>query len=222
MTDPWQAFAAGASPAPWHDLYPAPMPDGRVLELPIRDYGDVGVTGLIANQASFPVVRALSGWMADAARALSPEVVLGLPTLGQVFAPQVAEMLGHTNWVPAGYTRKRWYEDALSVPISSSTGPGERRLWLDPRVAHRLRGRRVLLVDDVISTGSSAVAGLALLALLGIRPVALSVAMVQGDRWMGAWPEDVPVTAAFATPLLDRSIDGWLSRPGSCPLIVTP
>ena len=40
-------------------------------------------------------------------------------------------------------------------------------LALDPRVLHRLAGRRVLLVDDVISTGSSALAGLACCLLGG-------------------------------------------------------
>ena len=43
--------------------------------------------------------------------------------------------------------------------------------------------RRVLLVDDVISTGSSAMAGLALLAAAGVRPVGLCVAMIQTRRW---------------------------------------
>lgn len=204
----WQAFSEAAPPPPWTDRYPARMPDGRVLELPIRDYGDIGVAGLIANQASFAVVRALVGWMAEAVRGLGADMVVGLPTLGQVFAPGVAEALGHSHWVAAGYTRKRWYDEALSVPIASSTGPEMRRLWLDPRVLDRLAGRRVLLVDDVISTGDSARAGLALLEKVGVRPVALAVAMAQGGRWK---PFPVEVGAAFSTPLLQRSEGGWQS-----------
>jgi len=206
----WQGFTEQAAPPPWGDRYPAMMPDGRVLELPIRDYGDIGVAGLIANQASFSVVRALVGWMAEAVADLGAEMVVGLPTLGQVFAPPLAEALGHPNWVAAGYTRKRWYDARLSVPIASSTGPEARRLWLDPRVLERLAGRRVLLVDDVISTGASARAGVALLALAGVRPVALAVAMVQGDRWARPWPGDIPVRAAFGTPILRREGVGWV------------
>ena len=205
----WQNFATSAEPAPWTDTYPAVLPDGRVLRLPIRDYGEIGVAGLIANQASFPVVRALVGCMAAAVADLRAEVVMGLPTLGQVFAPPLAEALGHSNWVAAGYTRKRWYEERLSVPIASSTGPDARRLWLDPRLLDRLAARRVLLVDDVISSGTSAAAGLALLALVGVRPVALAVAMAQGDRWAAAWPADVPLRAGFTTPLLRRVPGGW-------------
>lgn len=213
----WQDFEAPEEEAPRAADALAPMPDGTALRLPLRDYGAIAVTGLIANQASFRVVRRLAQWMAAAAAPLAPEVVVGVPTLGQVFAPLVAEALGHANWVAPGYTRKLWYEERLSVPLSSSTGPAQRTLWLDPRVLHRLAGRRVLLVDDVISTGSSARAGLGLLAAAGVAPVGLCVAMAQGDRWRAAWPETVPVVAAFATPLYRRAPEGWVPMPGTQP-----
>ena len=219
----WQSFdAPGGAEGPFTDRYPAPMPDGSRLTLPLRDYGEVAVAGFIANQAAIAVAKRIGGWMSDAARDLGAEVVVGMPTLGQVFAPLVAEGLGHTNWVAPGWSRKRWYEEALSVPASSSTAPGERRLWLDPRVKHRLDGRRVLLVDDVISTGSSALAGVALLERAGARPAALLVAMAQGDRWRDAWPADVAVRAAFATPLFARVPGGWMPRPETASLDLCP
>lgn len=216
----WQGFEAAAEDGPRITDMLAPMPDGSALRLPLRDYGEIAVTGLIANQASFAVARRLALWMAEAARPLAPEVVVGLPTLGQVFAPLVAEALGHPNWVAPGYTRKLWYEERLSVPLSSSTGPATRMLWLDPRVLHRLAGRRMLLVDDVISTGTSALAGVALLAAAGVAPVGLCVAMAQGDRWRAAWSVDVPVVAAFATPLHRRTPSGWVAMPETQPVDV--
>jgi len=217
----WQEFDH-PFPGPFRDRYPARMPDGSALVLPLRDYGEIGVAGLIANQASFAVLRRLAAWMAEAAVPLRAEVVVGMPTLGHVFGPLVAEALGHANWVAPGYSRKRWYEEALSVPVASSTAPTPRTLWLDPRIRQRLEGRRVLLVDDVISTGSSALAGLALLERVGIRPVGLLVAMVQGNRWRGEWPAEVPVRAAFATPLFARAEGGWVERAGSAPLELCP
>ena len=219
----WQGFtAATGDDGPFTDCYPAPMPDGSRLLLPLRDYGEIAVAGFIANQAAIAVARRIGGWMAEAARDLSAEIVVGLPTLGQVFAPCVAEALGHANWVAPGWSRKRWYDEALSVPASSSTAPTERRLWLDPRILPRVAGKRALLVDDVISTASSALAGVALLEQAGVRPVGLLLAMAQGDRWRGAWPDDIPVRAAFATPIFTRAPGGWLPRAGSAPLDLCP
>ena len=97
-----------------------------------------------------------------------------------------------------------------------------RRGGLDPRLLPRLQGRRVLLVDDVISTGSSAHAGLALLGKAGVRPVGLCVAMAQGDRWRVEWPRDVPVAAAFATPLFRRVDGGWMPDEATRPAIRLP
>jgi len=205
----WQRFAT-PQPPPWRTALPAALPDGRALDLPIRDFGTFGVGGFIANQASLAVVRTIAGWMAEAARPSGADLLVGLPTLGQVFAPLVAEQLGHANWVAPGWSRKRWYEERLSVPVASITTPVERRLWLDPRLVPRLDGRRVLLVDDVISTGASARAGLELLAAAGCRPVGLLVAMAQGPRWRAHWPAGLPVAAAFTTPLLHPTPDGWV------------
>jgi len=190
------------------------MPDGRTLALPLRDLGDSAVAGLIINQASFAVLDQLAAWLAPAAAALQPDIVVGLPTLGHVVGAALARALGHENWVAPSTTRKRWYDDALSVPLSSITSPAGggnagRRMWLDPRMLSRLEARRVLLVDDVISTGRSAQAGLALLRAAGITPVGLAVAMVQTERWRPGWPPGLPVIGVFSTPLFRRSPAGW-------------
>jgi adenine/guanine phosphoribosyltransferase-like PRPP-binding protein len=211
----WQGFLDHApEQSAWTDRYPAAMPDGRRLMLPLRDLGDVAVAGLIANQASFAVLDQLAAWTAAAAAPLRAEVVMGLPTLGHTVGAAVARALGHENWVAPSTTRKRWYDDALSAPLGSITAPASganaaRRMWLDPRLLNRLHGRRVLLADDVISTGSSAQAGLALLRAAGIAPVGLAVAMVQGKAWQAAWPGAVPVVCAFRTPRFHRVAGGW-------------
>lgn len=225
----WQSFEP-SSPVRevWQTDYVAAMPDGTGLRLPLRDMGDFAVAGLIANQASFAVLDQLAAWLAEAARPLDAEIIVGLPTLGHTVGGATARALGHANWVAPSTTRKRWYDDALSVPLASITSPATganlaRRMWLDPRVLDRLRGRRVALVDDVISTGSSAHAGLSLLRAVGIEPVALLVAMVQADRWAASWDHDIPVIGAFSTPRFERNENGWraveASRlSGHCPL----
>ncbi|MDR3538740.1 MAG: phosphoribosyltransferase [Acetobacteraceae bacterium] len=222
MTEFWQHFEP-FEPAPAPDRFVARMPDGSGLALPLRDLGDIAVAGLISNQASFAVAERIADWMVRVVATVQPDIVAGLPTLGHVFAALVARRLGHPNWVALGTTRKLWYDEALSVPLASITSPGAgRRLWLDPRLVPRLQGRRVLLVDDVISTGASARAGLAVLQAAGTPATALCVAMAQANRWQAGWPPEVPVLAAFATPLFARTPEGWRPVAGSAPVACCP
>lgn len=210
----WQAFDTVPDAPPWTTRYPARLPDGRVLHLPIRVLpgGGQALASLIVNQASFAVEAALAEALAEQLRPDMPEVVAGLPTLGLTLARAVAERLGHGRYVPLGTSRKFWYDDALSAELTSITSPGGgKRLFLDPRMLPLLRERRVALIDDVISTGASMGAGLAVLARAGVTPAVLGAAMLQTDRWRaGLGPGVPPIRAVFETPLLVRGGGGWV------------
>jgi len=172
--------------APTAGGYPARFEDGRILLLPIRPLPDGrhALASLIINQASFAVVEALAAALAHKLAAFGPDIVVGLPTLGLTLAGAVAQKLGHSRYVPLGNSAKFWYQDELSVPISSVTTPDQqKRLFIDPRMLPLLTGRRVALIDDVISSGVSMRAGIALLDACGVKPVALGTAMLQSNRW---------------------------------------
>ncbi|WP_077964307.1 phosphoribosyltransferase [Ensifer adhaerens] len=202
--------------AGYRDFFPATLNDGRQILLPIRPLADGkhALASLIVNQASFAVEDALATELAAKLAAYEPEVVAGLPTLGLTLASAVARKLGHSRYVPLGTSRKFWYVDDLSVPLSSITTPDQKkRLYVDPRMLPLLEGKRVALIDDVISSGTSIVAGLTLMEACGIEPVAIGAAMLQTERWhhpLAAraphWPERV--VGVFQTPLLQRRDDG--------------
>lgn len=203
---------------PFRFGYPVRLPDGRALVLPIRELpdGEGAVASLIINQASFDVVRALAGFMTDAARDLRAEVVVGLPTLGMALAPLLAEGLGHQRFVPFGYSRKFWYDEDLSEPVSSITSPGGgKRIYLDPNQIELLRGRRIVVVDDAVSTGRTIAATARLLRRLSLDMVGIVVAMKQSERWRAGLAEvspDLPnlVKGVFGCPRFRRSDDGWI------------
>ena len=216
--DFWQRIepASAAAPAPWSDRYPAALPDGQALHLPIRPLAgtDHAIASLILNQASFKVESALSDALAEALQPFRPEIICGLPTLGLPLARAAAERLGHPRYAPFGTSKKFWYDEALSVPLSSITSPGGgKRLYLDPRLLPLLAGRRVALVDDVISSGTSICAGLELLRLVGVTPAAIGCAMLQTERWrekLAPYGVEDRVVGVLRTPLLTRAGEGWI------------
>ena len=197
---------------PYRFGYPVTLPCGRILVLPLRQLpdSDRAVASLIANQASNLVVAALADHMATQARALDAEIIVGLPTLGLAFASQVAERLGQPRYVPLGYSRKFWYEDALSEPVSSITSPeAGRRLRLDPNLLPLIEGRRVVLVDDAISTGATAIAAVRLLQTIGVNIAGMVVSMKQTNRWRAA-TGPLPVRAVYGCPLFQLGEGGWV------------
>ena len=182
--------------------------------LPIRPLAQTSnaIASLILNQSSFQVEAALADVLAQRVATHAPDVVVGMPTLGLSLARLVAERLGHRRYVALGTSRKFWYDADLSVPMSSITSPGQaKRLYLDPRMLALLKGARVCLIDDVISSGTSMRAGLDLLAKAGIAPVVIGAAMLQTRRWESLIAAaGVPVVGAFETPLLGHTDAGWM------------
>lgn len=154
--------------------------------LPIRQLADGkhALASLIINQASFEVLDAIASDLATKLAVFQPEIVVGLPTLGLTLASAVAMKLGHSRYVPLGTSRKFWYREDLSVPLSSVTTPDQqKRLYVDPRMLPLLDRRRVVVIDDVISSGASMAAAVQLMATCGVEPVILGAAMLQSDRW---------------------------------------
>jgi len=193
--------------------YPACLPDKRQLRLPIRVLpgdGTLAVASLILNQASFAVEDALADLLAERLTPLAPEVIVAVPTLGLPLANAVARRLGHTRMVALGTSKKFWYDEALSEPMSSITSPlAGKRIYLDPRMLPICEKRRVAVIDDVISTGSSMVAVLRLLQKAGIEPVAVGAAMLQGESWRAPLASCLDrVVGAFSSPLLERTEEG--------------
>ncbi|MCR9138730.1 MAG: phosphoribosyltransferase [Alphaproteobacteria bacterium] len=208
-----------APKAGFGDFFPAQLSDGRQLALPIRKRAESGeaLASLIINQASLSVLETLADDLAGRVRAYRPDVIVALPTLGLALAQETARRLGHTRYVALSTSRKFWYDDELSVPMRSVTSPDQQKhLYLDPRLQPLLQDRSILLVDDVLSTGASIVAGCRLLEKCGVKPDLIGCAMLQTARWQDALRAHDPalverVIGVFASPLLiRRDGGGWM------------
>jgi adenine/guanine phosphoribosyltransferase-like PRPP-binding protein len=186
--------------------------------LPIRPMAadpTQAVASLLVNHASLQVVDTLAAMLGQRLAPHAPEMVIGLPTLGLALAPGVARALGHARYVPMGYSRKFWYDEALSAPVQSITSPTPgKRIYLDPNLRPLIEGRRLALVDDAISTGTTLRAAWDLIESLGGQVVACGVAMLQGRRWVDALGAEraARVVGVFESPLLRAVDEGWVLR----------
>jgi len=213
-TDPIDAWQGRLRP-PFRYRVPIDLGDGQVLALPIRRLQmapDRALASLIANQASQAVVNHLARAMGAVAQRYAAEVVIGLPTLGMVFAPGVAAALGHVRWVPMGYSRKFWYDDALSTTVASITTPGAgKAIYIDPNQLTLIAGRKALIVDDVVSSAQTLQQVWDLLERLGVCVVGAVVAMRQGVVWRDTLaPErQAMLGSVFDSPQLVQRDDGW-------------
>ncbi|HHP7244999.1 MAG TPA: phosphoribosyltransferase [Elainellaceae cyanobacterium] len=211
---------------PYQGAFPCRLPDGNYLELPFLPLPPdfkTAIAFLCSNQTSFAVEECLSTHMAAIAAELTPDVVVGMPTLGMVYASSVAKKLGHDRYVPLGYSRKFWYDDELSVPVRSITSPIKpKTVYIDPKLLERLDGKRVLLVEDVISTGGTISAELQLMEKVGANVVGIVAAVKETNVWVDKLRAIAPkwvdlVRAPIKCPLFQRVEHGWSPVEGTYP-----
>ncbi|TID21261.1 hypothetical protein E6O75_ATG04656 [Venturia nashicola] len=192
------------------------LPDTRILELPIRQLPNEptkAVASLLVNHASMQVVEELGTFLANLIRPYEPDIIIGLPTLGLSLAPIVAKYLGHTRYIPMGYSKKFWYMEDLSTAVSSITSPGigEKRVYLDPHLLPLVRGKRVAIVDDAVSSGSTLSVVWNLLEELCSEICVCGVVMMQGRKWEDVLGEErsSKLVCVFESPLLKAVEGGW-------------
>lgn len=221
------AAALSPPPAPpYRDRVPTRLPDGDWLDLPLLTLPpdhDTAIAYLCLNEVGFAVEDRLAEAVADLVRPLRAEIVIGMPTLGTILASAVARRLGHADYVPLSYSRKFWYTEALSTEVISITSPGKpKTVFLDPRMLERMRGRRVLLVEDVISTGGTVAGELDLMRRIGADVVGIAVAIKETRVWIDRLAGIDPrlpgmVHAPIRYPLFRAGPGGWVPDMATMP-----
>ncbi|MBQ9485250.1 MAG: adenine phosphoribosyltransferase [Clostridia bacterium] len=84
------------------------------------------------------------------------EVVITAESKGLQLAHVVARELGHPFYAVARKSKKLYMQDGISVSYGSSITTGKaQELFLSKHDVDILRGKKVAIVDDVVSTGES-------------------------------------------------------------------
>ena len=114
-------------------------------------------------------------------------------------AYEMARQAGHNDYIIARKGIKVYMEDCISVAVRSITTDRQQTLYLGRDEAERVRGKRILIVDDVISTGASLTAMEDLVTKAGGEIAGKMAVFGEGDAYDR---DDISVLARL--PLFDR------------------
>ena len=83
------------------------------------------------------------------------DYILTAEAKGIPLAHEMARQAGDAKYILARKGPKLYMRDIFSVTVNSITTAKEQKLYLDGADAALMKGKRILVVDDVISTGES-------------------------------------------------------------------
>lgn len=115
------------------------------------------------------------------AKAPEYDYILTAEAKGIPLAHEMARQAGNAKYILARKGPKLYMRDIFSVSVQSITTAKEQHLYLDGADAALMRGKRILVVDDVISTGESLAALEALVEKAGGIICGRMAILAEGD-----------------------------------------
>ena len=115
------------------------------------------------------------------AKAPAYDYIITAEAKGIPLAHEMARQAGDAKYILARKGPKLYMRDIFSVTVNSITTAKEQKLYLDGADAALMKGKRILIVDDVISTGESLKALEALVEKAGGEICGRMAILAEGD-----------------------------------------
>ena len=115
------------------------------------------------------------------ARAPEYDYILTAEAKGIPLAHEMARQAGDQKYILARKAPKLYMRDLFEVSVRSITTAKEQKLYLDGADAALMKDKRILIVDDVISTGESLAALEALVEKAGGKICGRMAILAEGD-----------------------------------------
>ena len=115
------------------------------------------------------------------AKAPAYDYIITAEAKGIPLAHEMARQAGDKKYILARKGPKLYMRDIFSVSVKSITTAKEQHLYLDGADAALMKGKRILVVDDVISTGESLSALEALVEKAGGEICGRMAILAEGD-----------------------------------------
>lgn len=173
--------------------------EGFALDLPIVPISsDFAISLMMVIDLGVKFGEHVGKCLAAKLAPLDPDIIVGPATLGIPVAIEVTRALGLDNYVVLQKSPKLHLADALVQRLTSITSKGEQRLLLDRAAIPLIAGKRVVVVDDVVASGSSLKSALALVRQAGADVVGSGVILTEAQEWQAALGADADHLVSLA------------------------
>ena len=115
------------------------------------------------------------------ARAPEYDYIITAESKGIPLAHERSRLAGNRKYFLARKAPKLYMDGVFEVTVRSITTSGEQKLYMDKSDAEMIKGKRILIVDDVISTGDSLRALEELVAEAGGKIAGKMAILAEGD-----------------------------------------
>ena len=155
----------------------------QTVELPLVPLSDeLTIALLICVDLGVAFAETAGRELAELMRPERPEIVVSVATMGIPLAIEASRALGLDDYVILHKTPKIHLGETWSEPVHSITTDKPQRLRMDPARVGAVRGKRVAVVDDVVSTGASLSSALRLVRRMDAEPVVIGTLMTEGGE----------------------------------------
>ena len=170
------------------------------VELPVASLNDqLALALLITVDMGVKFMSQAGKELAEILRPYDIDIVATVATMGIPLVVEVTRHLGLDQYVILHKTPKIHLADAVSERVRSITTDAEQRLLFDRARIKDVDGKRVAIVDDVISTGASTGASLRLLRGVGANVVAIGTLVTEASLWRSALGDDALLVRALGS-----------------------
>jgi adenine/guanine phosphoribosyltransferase-like PRPP-binding protein len=182
------------------------------VELPVVSLSDqLALALLITVDMGVKFMSQAGKELAEVLAPYDVDIVATVATMGIPVAVEVTRHLGLDQYVILHKTPKIHLADAVTEKVRSITTDAEQQLLFDRARIKDVAGRRVAIVDDVISTGASTGAALRLLRSIGAEIVVIGTLVTEASVWRSSLGDDaLKVRALGSIPVFRPDGSGGL------------
>lgn len=154
---------------------------GRVEHLPVLPLPS-GVNIAFFNlHGNVELTEHCAKHLAERVKKYNPDVLITAESKGLQITHCVARDMGQKMYAVARKSKKLYMQDGIEVQAKTITTGEVQHLYLSAHDVDLIKGKRVAIIDDVISTGAANAALEQLVAMAGGEVVCRAFVLAEGD-----------------------------------------